>query len=221
LRVKGRRIWKASEALAARLLEELGFRVVGFHVPVLVGDVEVSDIDIVAERGGEKYAVEVKAGAADVSSIRQVYVNATLAGMRPLIVARGYSGEEAEALARRLGVEVILLPDMVAAGTDEVREIVYEAVADALSELLARLLECPPLEAVEWRLIEAIASRGSLTEAARHLGMSVEEAARLLAGVRRKARLRTGRPLALEARLLALCRRLRLPAPSEEVDGHA
>ena len=205
----GRRHSRASEALAARILEELGFRILSTHEPVVVDGVEVSDIDIVAERGGERYAVEVKAGAVDVSGVRQAYVNALLAGMKPLIVARGYSGEEARALAERLGVEVILLPDMVAAGADEVREIVREAVADAVLEVLGRLLDCPSLDPGEWALIESIARNGGLPPAAEELGLSLEEAARIIASLRRRGAIRwSGRSLALEARILALCRRL-------------
>lgn len=219
--VKGRRARRASEALAAQLLEELGFRIVEMHRPVEVDGIEVSDIDIVAERDGVLYAVEVKAGAADVSGIRQAYVNGLLAGMRPLIVARGYAGREAEALAKRLGVEVVLLPDMVAAGSDELREIVREAVSDALSELLDRLTRCPPLSGEEWRLVEAIAREESLPEAAKSLGLSLGEAARVVAALRRKAGLRAGRRLALEARILLLCRRLGLPGSGEEVDDEA
>ncbi|MEB3851954.1 MAG: restriction endonuclease [Desulfurococcales archaeon] len=206
--MKGRRARRASEALAAHLLEELGFRVVRLHEPVVVGGFEVSDIDIVAERGGELYAVEVKAGAVDVSGLRQAYVNSILTGMRPLVVARGFAGEEARALAERLGVEVITLPDLVAAGADEVREIVREAVLDALVEALGRLLSCPQLSEDEWRLVEAIAAEGGLPQAARRLGLSVEEAARALASMRSRAGLTGGRRLVLEARLLALCRLL-------------
>ncbi|MEB2837181.1 MAG: restriction endonuclease [Desulfurococcales archaeon] len=215
--MRGRHL-RASEALAARLLEELGYRVLGVHVPVTVNGVEVSDIDIVAERGGERYAVEVKAGAIDVSGLRQAYVNAVLTGMKPLVVARGYSGDEARALASRLGVEVILLPDVVAAGADEVREITREAVADALAEVIGRLVDCPSLGEEDWRLLEAIASEGGLPGAAERLGLSLEEAARRVASLRRSGVLRwTGRGLVLEARILLLCRRLEacsLGAPS-------
>jgi len=206
---------RASEALASRVLEELGFTIIDYHVPVIVDDVEVSDVDIVAEKDGRRYAIEVKAGAIDVSGLRQAYVNSVLTGMKPLVVARGYSGDEARALAKKLGVEVIVLPDTVMASPDDLREIVREAVVSAIADVIGRLTDCPSLTKEEWVLVEAIASEG-VAGAAERLGLAIEDVAKALASLRKRGILRWsgGRSLVLEARLLALCRRLSLKEAS-------
>jgi predicted RecB family endonuclease len=203
---------RSSEALASRILEEMGYTIVGYHVPVIVDGVEVSDVDIVAEKDGKRYAVEVKAGAIDVSGLRQAYVNAILTNMKPLVVARGYSGEEAEVLAKRLNIEVVIVPDAVMASSDDLREIVREAVADALTEVLGRLIDCPQLSEEEWSLVEAIAS-GGVAGAAEKLGQPVEAVAKAVASLRKRGALQWsgGRSLILEARLLVLCRKFEIP----------
>jgi predicted RecB family endonuclease len=82
--------------------------------------VEIGEVDILAtDENGVTYAIEVKAGKVDITSIRQAYVNAKLIGARPLIIARGYADEGARELAKELGVEVILLPDYLFLSVDD------------------------------------------------------------------------------------------------------
>lgn len=216
--MSGRRYGKplrSSEALASRILEEMGYTILDYHVPVVVDGVEISDIDIVAEKDGERYAVEVKAGAIDISGLRQAYVNAILTNMKPLVIARGYSGDEAEVLARRLNVDVIVIPDAVMASSDDLREIIREAVADAVTDILGRLVDCPTLPEEEWSLVEAIASSG-VAGAAERLGLPIDVVARAVASLRKRGVLRWsgGRGIVLEARLLTLCRRLSKSGPT-------
>ncbi|MEB3774720.1 MAG: YraN family protein [Desulfurococcales archaeon] len=168
--------WRSSEALAASLLEELGYRVIEYHKRLEVDGVEVSDIDIVAERDGDIYAVEVKAGMADVNAIRQAYVNATLAGMKPLIISRG-ADDRALKVAEKLGVEIITLPDLLVAGPDEIREIVVEAVWDALVRIASIQLYCEQLRS-EIDVIRAIAESETINDAASTLGVGIEEIGR-------------------------------------------
>ncbi|BAN90932.1 YraN family protein [Aeropyrum camini] len=172
----GRRAWRNSEEIAARILERSGFRVLDFHVPIEEGGVEVGEIDIVAEKGGQKYSVEVKAGMADINAVRQAYVNSLVSGMKPMIIARG-ADEGARRLAEKLGVELIVLPDVVVSSTDDLKEIVEEAVDHAIISLLEPLLHCETLDSSDLAILEAISRARSFREAAERLGVGVEELA--------------------------------------------
>ena len=175
--------WRSSEALAASLLEDLGYKVVEYHRRLEIDGIEVSDIDIVAERGGSIYAVEVKAGIADVNSIRQAYVNAMLAGMKPLIVSRGVD-DRALKVAEKLGVEVLTMPDLLIAGPDELYEIVVEAVWEALVKIASIPLYCDQLSK-DMEVIKAIAMNETINDAARELGVNIEEVSRRIEMLRK------------------------------------
>ncbi len=208
--MKSRRVWRASEAIAASLLEELGYRVRRRRVKVEVSGVEVGEVDIVAEKDGVIYAVEVKAGALDVSGVRQAYVNAKLLGARPMVVARGFSDDSAKALAKRLGVEVVVLPDSLPITPEEVHEAVRQAVLEALEELVSRLFDCPPLSPEEVEVLEAVTASDSISDAAERLGVTVDELAARLRSLRKRGILAHGsyKRLRVQAGLALLCLKL-------------
>ncbi|MGC9209976.1 MAG: recombinase RecB [Acidilobus sp.] len=201
---------RESEEIAARFLEGLGFNIVELRRKVVVDGVEVSDIDIVAEKDGVSYAVEVKAGYVDVSSVRQAYVNSVLTGMRPLIVARGFSDESAVAVAKRLGVQVLTLPDQLYAQPDELFDVVEGAVEDALERVTRPLAFCGRLDAERLRVLKAIASSEDFTSAAKDLGLRPEELGRLMEGMREEGLIPRGsfQAAKVASRLLLLCQAL-------------
>ena len=210
--MKGKRVSRSSVILAAALLEELGFKVIEAPMHVVINGVRISDIDIVAERDGVTYAVEVKAGMADVSSVRQAYVNAKLTGYKPMIIARGVD-EAAALVAKELSVEVITLPDMLVAGPDEIREIVEEAVYDAITRVIGVISSCNKLSDDEVRLMYTLLDSDTISDFAEKLGVQLDEAARILASLRRKlgigsASFKTLRALAGIA--LTVCKERRL-----------
>lgn len=170
----GRRAWRNSEEIAARILERSGFRIIDFHVPVEEDGIEVGEIDIVAEKDGVRYCVEVKAGMADINAVRQAYVNGLVSGLKPMIIARG-ADDSSRKLASKLGVELIVLPDMVVSSTDDLKEIVEEAVEEAIISILSPLLHCSKLGDDDMRLLEAIATSNSFRKAAERLGIETEE----------------------------------------------
>ncbi len=93
---------------------------------------------MVSDAAGTKYAVEVKAGKIDVSGVRQAYVNSVvLGGVKPMIVARGFSNDSASQLASELGVKVINLAESVVMGIDELRL----AIMDSLYQFTMELME--------------------------------------------------------------------------------
>ena len=199
---------RESESIAASVLSSMGFNVIDYHVKVVIEGAEISDIDLVAEKGGERYAVEVKAGYVDVSSVRQAYVNAVITGMKPLIVARGFSDEGARALSRALGVQVIVLPDQLVVQPDELGELVRDSVERALEDILLPLAACGSLTGEDLKVLDAIASSRSFDEAARALGVSSEELGRAVSSLRERGLLPRGgfRSLRLASILLRLCR---------------
>jgi predicted RecB family endonuclease len=200
-------VLRASESVAASHLESMGFRVLEFHRKVVVDGVEVSDIDIVAEKNNIVYAVEVKAGLADVSSMRQAYVNSVLTGMRPAIVARGYSDEAARAVASRLGIEVIILDDQLFVQPDELRELIVDAVEEALERVTLPLSFCGSLGEEDLRAVRAIASAEDFSSAAKLLGVTAEQLGRLVESMRRRGVMPRGdfRAMRVASRLLLLC----------------
>ncbi|MCE4598676.1 MAG: YraN family protein [Desulfurococcales archaeon] len=206
--MKPRRAWRSSEAIAASILEDLGFNIVELHKRISIEGFDVGEVDIIAERDGVYYAVEVKAGMADVSGVRQAYVNALLLSMKPMIVSRGID-EKALKLAEELGVEVITLPDLIIASVDELRDIVRDAMASIIYELLSVLNSCNLINEDDYIIINAIASTPTLHDAANTLGIGVNDVVKRISELRNKGVITGGKDyssLRLQAMLLILCK---------------
>lgn len=199
---------RASEAVAASYLESMGFKIIEVHKKVSLGGVDVSDVDIVAEKDNVMYAIEVKSGAVDVDAIRQAYANAKVLGMKPAVVGRGLADERASALAKELGVEVYLLSDLLVVQASELRDIVYEAVYSALNDLLSFLASCVELRPEDERVVEALATSSTILSVAEKLGVSEQEAAKLIASLSERGVLPRGsiRVLSLASKAILLCR---------------
>lgn len=175
--ISHRRRWLSSERIAIRFLEEHGYRVIDRNVSVKISDVDVSEVDaIVEDRDGVRYAVEVKAGKIDVNGIRQAYVNAELLGLKPLIIAKGFSDERAERLAEKLGVKVIQLSDYFLVNAEELEIIIREALEDTLNTILSILVSALKLGDEDIGLIEKIVESGDLREFAEKIGVKPGEA---------------------------------------------
>lgn len=168
--------WRSSERIAARLLEQLGYHVVEAHRRIMVNNVEVGEIDFVAKGpDGETYAVEVKAGKIDVTGVRQAYVNAQVAGMKPLVICKGFADDSARELANTLGVKVISLSDVFLVEDEELEVILREVVEDVIEEYFSMLITPPPqLRHDQLRILRVVARSATISEAAEKLGMSIE-----------------------------------------------
>ncbi len=125
------------EDIVEELLASMGFEIVGKRSEVNIRGVRVAEVDLIARKDGEVWAVEAKAGKVDVSGIRQAYVNAKVLGARPLVVCRGFSDESARVLADALGVSVMLLPEYVYVSLEELESVVSMGLIRALNALLA------------------------------------------------------------------------------------
>ncbi len=96
----------SAERIARRMLESKGYAIIATNYKISSKGENIGEIDIIAEKDGEKYAIEVKSGKASLSSIRQAYANAKLAGFKPLLICKK-SDEATKEAAKKLGVEIL------------------------------------------------------------------------------------------------------------------
>jgi len=179
---------RASEDIAFRFLEELGYKILETRKRVVVDGVEVGEVDAIAVDGnGVKWAVEVKAGALDVNGVRQAYVNAMLVGAKPLIVCRGYADEAARKVAEKLGVKVLVLSDWFLVDSVELALVVESVFERVLERFLEQIvLAGGRVGEEDVRVLRVLAESSSIVDAAKRLGVRVEDVARLVAGLREK-----------------------------------
>lgn len=180
---------RSSLSAAKAILRSMGFEIEAELVPVRVGGYDVSDVDLLASKSGEIYAVEVKSGKLDVGGVRQAYVNALLLKSRPLIICRGFSDSASRALAEELGVEVIELEDLMISDPEELRRIVREEVRIAMMEVLPMILYPSELDENEIKILRKIAETNDFLEAASSLGMTPDQLGGLLREMRMKGKL--------------------------------
>jgi len=168
--------WRSSERIAARLLEQLGYHVIDSHRKIVINNTEVGEVDFIAQDpNGETYAVEVKAGRIDVTGVRQAYVNAYIAGMKPLVICKGFADDSARELANALGVKVIPLSDVFLVEDEELEVVLREVVEDVIEEYFSMLLSPPPqLRHDHLRILRTVARCTTISEAAEKLGMNIE-----------------------------------------------
>lgn len=175
--LSGRARGRSSERIAERLLESLGYTVIERHKRIIMGGVEVGEVDIIA-RGpeGTGYAVEVKAGRLDVSGVRQAYTNALLLNLKPMVVCKGYADDAARKLAEELGVKVIETGDYYLVSAEELEVIVSEAVSRVIDSYMTALI-APTIRLTpeEYALLEAVATSYTPSDAARSLGIRVQD----------------------------------------------
>ena len=183
--VKGR----SSERIALGILERLGYEVLETNRIVSVDEAEAFEVDIIAlSPEGENYCVEVKAGEAGVSDIRQVFADSEVLGLKPMLVCKGFANEAAEAVAKKLDVKLIRFSQFyVLLEPEELEVVVRSAVKDVLNEY--GFFPLPLWEAIkeeDWRLIENITAAESFKEAAQQLGLSVDDLGRRIGDLRKR-----------------------------------
>ncbi|MDP8003024.1 MAG: restriction endonuclease [Caldisphaera sp.] len=191
--IQGKSAMRSSESIAKNLLEQMGFRIVDFHKKVLINGIEISDVDIVAEKDGKKYAVEVKAGTADVSSIRQIYVNSKLLNMEPIIISRGLSDEKAEELAKTLNVNIMLVSDQILTSLDEIYASFREALTDFLNDFLKYISKCNSIDEHELKILSDISVSDDIDMAAKNSGLNFDDFIKELSILHNKGVLPKGR----------------------------
>jgi len=179
----------SSERIARGILEKLGYSILETNKVVTVNQAEVFEVDILAvSPEGEKYCVEVKAGRAGVSDVRQVYADSQILGIKPMLICKGFANESAEAVAKELNVKTIRLSEYyVLLEPEELEVIVRTAMRDILSEY--GFYPLPPFQAIsdeEWNVIESVAEAESFIDAAQHIQLTVEQLGNIIGALRKK-----------------------------------
>ncbi|NIR86157.1 recombinase RecB, partial [Candidatus Bathyarchaeota archaeon] len=167
-KVRGR----SSERIAKGIMEKLGYEILETNKMVVVDGAEAFEVDILAlSPEGEKYCVEVKAGRAGVSDIRQAFANSEVLGFKPMFVCKGFADEAAEALARELDVKMIRLSEYYVLLEPEELEIVARtAMRGILNEYgFYPFSSWEEIKEEDWKVIEGIAGAESFGGAARFL----------------------------------------------------
>ena len=167
-------------------MKSLGFHVKKNFEIIREGRV-VAEIDVFAEPPKERICVEVKSGKIDVSAVRQAYANAKLANCKPVVAGVDWANEEAEIVAKELGVEAILISDMYLCPKEEIYLITKSALLAVIEELLEIMLRPGKRD-----VLEVIAESETFEEAAEKLGVSEKEMARIISKGRKEGWLPKG-----------------------------
>ena len=172
----------------------MGFKVLDTRKKIVKNGVEVGEVDIIASSPeGELYAIEVKAGKASVSDIRQAYTGALLLGMKPLIICKGFADAAAETVAKELNVKVLAIPEYYMLFEVEDLELAVKAALQDSIDELGPPIPLPHGEKLtkrEIKLLKAIASSSSVEDAASKLKTTPQDVWRQVNSLRAKGILR-------------------------------
>jgi len=160
------------------MLERRGFTIVATNHRVESESEEIAEIDIVAEKDGERYAVEVKSGKTGLTAVRQVYANAMLTGYIPLLICKRID-DAARQAARRLGVEVIeMSEDYIILEPEELEDVVKKCMEEVMEE--HGFIPYFSMDEEERKIIEAISKAESFSNAAEMAGMDEKDMERMV-----------------------------------------
>jgi predicted RecB family endonuclease len=171
-----------AEDVAVSILEKLGYTILEKRKPVIFGGVKVAEIDMIArDQEGNVFAVEVKSGKASVTDVRQVFSNSRLLKVKPLLVCKGFSDDSAAGLASELEVRYLLLPEYYLFTLEDFKEVSKEIIYGLLTLYLS--LEVEGMSGEEEKIVEAIASSNSFSEASGKLNVSEDELGKLVSNM--------------------------------------
>jgi len=193
LSISSSRRWRSSERIALGFLEEMGYRIIETRKRIRIHGVEVSEIDaIVEDEDGNRYGVEIKAGRIDVTGIRQAYVNAVIAGVKPMVVAKGFADDAAAALAEKLGVKVLQLSDYFLVEAEELELLIRDAIDHLVADIVSIALSSKPPSPEDIDFLKAIAMEPTIVDASKALGKSIDEIIKRLRQLQNKGVLPRG-----------------------------
>ncbi len=166
------------------MLEAKGFSIVATNFKINSGGENIAEIDIIAEKDGNKYAIEVKSGKANLSAIRQVYANAQLAGFKPLLICKK-SDEATKEMAKKLGVEIMEFAEYhLLLEPEELESIVKKCMEEIMEEYgFSPFLY---IDDQTHKILKAIIEANDFKEAGKILKMREEELANKIANLSRK-----------------------------------
>jgi len=198
------RIGYKIEEIASYILEMLGYQILDRRRRIVKDEEEIGEVDIIAKRNGEMYAVEVKSGTISVSDIRQAYMNALFLGFKPLIIGRGISDEAAAITARELGVKYILLPEYILMRLTDLKELIERILLKFI--YIYESIDSSLYREDDIKVLEIIASTSDISMAAKKLGIGVKNLGKKISAMRRRGLfiypIRNYRDLVIQARVI-------------------
>lgn len=166
----------SSERIAKRLLESRGFHVLSTKHAIMEGKEKVAEVDIVVEdSNGDRYAVEVKAGKGDLSSIRQTYGNAKLCGYKPMLICKGYADDAARKAALKLDVKVVELSEYYLLLEPEELESIVKKCVEEVFETHGFLPYSTEVNVKDGELLKVISTAKNFNEAAEKIKVNRKE----------------------------------------------
>ena len=184
-RVKG----KSSERIAEAILDRLGYKILESNKKIAVNDIEAFEVDfIVKDSRGSKYNVEVKAGRASVSDLRQIYADSKILDLRPMIVCRDLADNAAKAVSEELKIKVLKFSEYyMLLEPEELETIVRSVMRDVLNEYgLHPILPIDAIERSDIKILEKVAGSSTMNEAAEELNLNAESLGMKFGEMRRK-----------------------------------
>lgn len=182
----------SSERIAKRLLESRGFHVLSTKHMIMEGKEKVAEVDIIVEdSNGEKYAVEVKAGKGDVSSIRQAYANAKLCGHKPLLICKGYADNAARKAALKLHVKVVELSEYYLLLEPEELESIIKKCVEEVFETHGFLPYSAEVNEKDRKILKAISTARDFDEVAEKIKVNQKELGKKIEDLTRRGILPT------------------------------
>lgn len=164
----------SAERIARRMLDSMGYAIIEANHELHSEGETIAEIDIVAEKGEERYAVEVKAGRAHLSSVRQAYANAQLAGMHPMLICKKADDAVMESAAQ-LDVRVVEFSEYHLLLEPEELEAVVKTCMEEVMEEYGFLPYTVSLAEQDRTVLQALTSAGDFREAAAQLELSDEQ----------------------------------------------
>lgn len=160
------------------MLESRGFSIIATNYRITSKGERIAEIDIVAEKDNETYAIEVKSGKANLTSIRQIYANARLAGYKPILICKKSDVATREA-AGKLGVELLEFSEYHLLLEPEELEAIVKKCMEEVVEAYG-LLPSPPLDDASLEVLRALRRAEDFSHAAAALGVDEKELGRTL-----------------------------------------
>jgi len=162
------------------MLDSMGFSILAANHEVRSEGETIAEIDILAEKDGERYAVEVKAGRANLSSVRQAYANAQLSGMRPMLICKKASDAVHESAAQ-LDVSIVEFSEYHLLLEPEELESIVKTCMEEVMEQYGFLPYNVSLDDHDREVLHGLATADDFQGAAVHLEMNDDDLGRELA----------------------------------------
>lgn len=192
------------EEIAENFLVSRGYEILERRKTVVKNNTPIAEIDIVAKKDNELYAIEVKSGRISITDIRQTYTNAVLVNAKPLIIGRGFSDKASEETAKILNVEVLILDEYLSfISLEELSASVDQSFINILSNIFS--FDITRVNSKDLEVIKVLAMSKNFSDAAEKLNMSKRELSNIIKDFRNRRVLtytRTFNTIRLQANII-------------------